>query len=278
MGLKILEKTLLWLLLLVEVASFPPTLWKTLTGLYTAGTEFPHHTMLDTSGSGIMYTVFMDTANTTATFNTWTTSGTPAVLLSQSHVFSNPISEITMVPTLNQLTFSYGMAFDSSYHVDIIQKSNLALIANNPMGAKTHGVFLKNNNLFLRCETTEDLIQDPENLHTVLASFTTPTVFPSQIKYIYSSDETTIYTFYTDLSYFLMRVGAGPAELAANFNSPTQFNLGSTYQCACYSNSLRLLFILESTGILVVFNEVHKNITTLASTSYTSMTDCYYDP
>lgn len=269
-------KTLLWLLLLVEVASFPPTLWKTLTGLYTAGTEFPHHTMLDTSGSGTMYTVYMDSTNTTAIFNTWTTSG-PTLLLSQSHVFPNPLSEITMVPTLNHLSFSYGVAFDSSYHVDIIQKSNLALLANNPMGAKAHGVFLKNNNLFLFCETTEDLLQDPDGANTVLASFTTPTIFPSQIKYIYSSDETTIYTFYTDLSYFLMRVGTGPAELAANFNSPTQINLGSNYQCACYSNSLRLLFILESTGLLVVFNEVHNNITTLTSTSYLGMTDCYYD-
>lgn len=49
------------------------------------------------------------------------------------------------------------------------------------------------------------------------------------------------------------------------------------HQCACYSNSLRLLFILDLTGAILVYNERTNNLTTLPTTTYTGMTDCYYD-
>ena len=49
------------------------------------------------------------------------------------------------------------------------------------------------------------------------------------------------------------------------------------HQCACYSNSLRLLFILDLTGAILVYNERMDNLTILPTTTYTGMTDCYYD-
>lgn len=94
-----------------------------------------------------------------------------------------------------------------------------------------------------------------ETTPNTIATFVTPTAFPQQTKYLYNMVETKLYTFYPDLNYFLVRTFTTPAEFAANFNSPTQVNMGSVgYQCVCYSNNLNVVFILSQTGILMYYN------------------------
>ena len=61
---------------------------------------------------------------------------------------------------------------------------------------RASGTYLQIYDLFLKHESNEELIQAPEGASNVLASFVTPAAFPDKIKYLFSSDESTVFTFY----------------------------------------------------------------------------------
>lgn len=88
MGFNQSISTLLWVLILVEVSPFPPTVWKTATGVFPGGTNDPQPTSIDTIGSDfLLYTSYFDTASTAVYISVWNATGT-LVLISTENPFT----------------------------------------------------------------------------------------------------------------------------------------------------------------------------------------------
>ena len=78
MGFNQSISTLLWVLILVKVSPFPPTVWKTATGVFPGGTHDPQPTSIDTIGSDfILHTSYYDTTSTDFYVSKWNATGTP---------------------------------------------------------------------------------------------------------------------------------------------------------------------------------------------------------
>lgn len=161
--------------------------------------------------------------------------------------------DVKLINLNNHLLVTYEEA--GIQYLRRLQKSDLSTVSTLVVSQKPSGIYLENKDLFVYREVNEELIVNIETTPNTIATFVTPTALPQQIKYLYNEDETKLYTFYQDLSYFLVRTFTTPAEFAMNFNSPVQVNMGSVgYQCVCYSNNLKLVFILSQTGILMYYN------------------------
>ena len=74
----------LFLFLILSSSSYPPTaVWKTSPFSYSMGVDQPQYTALDIEGGSVyMYSVILDSANTTVTLKRWSTAGTPTLLVS----------------------------------------------------------------------------------------------------------------------------------------------------------------------------------------------------
>jgi hypothetical protein len=122
--------------------------------------------------------------------------------------------------------------------------------------------------------------ENPEQANsTIVATYTTPTSLPLQIKYLYTLDQNIILTFYPDVSYFLVRTITTVAAFAASYATPTTipYPAASGCQCACFNQYDSVVFILDNSGNILIYSVLFGTTSTLASTGYSGMTDCYYE-
>jgi len=101
---------------------------------------------------------------------------------------------------------------------------------------------------------------------------------PLSIQYLYTQDQNILFTFYPDVSYFLVRTISSISEFAANYNTPTMvaYPSASGSQCACFNQDDSVLFILDNSGNILMYNVLYGTLSTLGSTGSSGMTDCYY--
>ena len=111
-----------------------------------------------------------------------------------------------------------------------------------------------------------------------MATYITPTSSPQTIKYLSPQDQSKVFTFYTDLNYFLVRPFNNINDFAANYPSPVQVPLpNSGVQSACFNADESVIFILDSTGLLLIYHIGFETINPLSNTTFTLITDSYYE-
>ena len=112
----------------------------------------------------------------------------------------------------------------------------------------------------------------------MISAYTTPTSLRENIIYLKTQDETKLFTFYKDASFFLARSMVSVADVIANYASPTQVPLSvSGVQCACFNDDFSLIFILGTNGNVILYNVFHETLQTLATSVYFNIKKCYYD-
>lgn len=207
-------------------------------------------------------------------------SATPPVILNTAtYNFPSAISELPVVGIYNScLTISYGGTF--GWKQQRLDKETFTPLDTTNRNLLLGGVYLPKHDMgFYRVEY-QFLEHNPDNtpgtLDQVLQTFASGTVQPLNIRYVYPPDESKIFTFYSDLNYFLARNLSSLSQINASYTSPLSFTLSETgYQCSCLSLNGSLLFILLPSSTLQIFDTRAEIFLSSIFIGYSGITDCY---
>ena len=84
--------------------------------------------------------------------------------------------------------------------------------------------------------------------------------------------------FYADLAFFMVRDLLSSAAMTSAYIAPLIVTLPvAGIQCACFNGEQDGIFILDSSGAILFYDVGTNELNILGQTSYTGITDCYYD-
>jgi hypothetical protein len=187
------------------------------------------------------------------------TSAFPVIMAAQTYTYAWTISGSPyMSPMKNSLLVAMVLTNGSIKGLEY-SKLSLSYVATMNLDRASLGVYIPIYDLFVYHTSIEYLVYDPSIANSsahYLGSYSSPTSFPEQMKYLYTKDNLLFFTFYKDTPFFLRRT------LNANLNafatgpwvSPTQVAIpGIGYQCACFNNDHTVIYLMDNSGRMVSY-------------------------
>lgn len=251
-------KFLMVSLILSFLQGFPLTKWIT----YTPGIDFQVttilQTMLETSGTDIIiYASLLDKTMLFYKIRQVNASASPPALLNTySLSFASPLQTPPLITLLNT-SLAISFTDSSGSYVVRVSKTSFTLLERYATNFDTGGVYLSTHDLAFYHMTIEALLYKPEGgaQKVALGSYTSGSADYLHIKYLYTLDQSKIFTLYTDLPYFLARNLTTLSQIQSSYTQPLSFSMSEKgYQCSCLNSNSTILFILLHSGTLKLFD------------------------